>query len=176
MNRITFLCVFCSIHYALLCFCASASAAELDDADIISDITPQCLLRASHSFNVPLALLLAVMDVEGGRVGNIEWNKNNTYDMGPMQVNSCHLQELKKFGITKEDIINNGCINLYAASWIIREHFYRTNNVIEAIGRYHSKTPYFKERYLRKIALAYRNLKQAPAPVINRILNKANTR
>ena len=170
-GKLVVLPLFISVFIPVMACCGTWNSSSP-----VSAVTPQCLVRASNSFDVPLALLLAVMDVEGGRVGAVEWNRNRTCDMGPMQVNSCHMSELGDFGITRDDITNNGCLNVYTAAWIIKGHIEKTGDLVEAVGRYHSKTPYYKERYLRKIAEAYHVLKRDPSASIERILAKANNR
>ena len=54
-----------------------------------------CLLMAANTYQVPPAVMIGIMQVEGGHVGQaVGPNSNGTYDLGPMQVNSRWMPEL----------------------------------------------------------------------------------
>lgn len=66
------------------------------------DAREACIERAAAHYQAHPDLVRAVLRTEGGKVGQIRRNKNGTFDMGPMQVNSVHLPELARFGITQK--------------------------------------------------------------------------
>lgn len=68
-----------------------------------------------------MALLMAVHKVEGGKPGTISWNKNKTYDMGPMQFNSATVADLKKYGVTEDQMRNSECASTLVAGWRLSE-------------------------------------------------------
>ena len=122
---------------------------------VIMYVNPQCVQEVAIRYDLPMALLVAVMHVEGGTVGKKSMNSNGTVDYGPMQVNSLWLPELQKFGITKETLRDNGCVNVAVGSWILRKNIDREKKSIwRGIGAYHSKTKKLNERYSVKIRKA----------------------
>lgn len=141
----------------------------------LSMVDAECIIDASKRFNVPVSIILSILDVEGGEVGERADNKNGTWDIGPMQVNTCHMEELSPFGITKYDLQTNGCLNVQAGTWLLRQLLNRNNGkMLEAVGKYHSSNQPFKGRYQRKIINAYKQLKANPMSHIKRIIAKSN--
>lgn len=134
-----------------------------------------CILDASQRFDVPLSMILSILDVEKGSVGKKSINSNNTYDIGPMQINTIHLHELQKMGISKIDLVNNGCININVGTWLLKKHLNASNNsFFEAVGRYHSTTPKYKRAYQRRVIQSYKMIRQNPLRQIDTIIQKCN--
>lgn len=130
-------------------------------------VADDCTARAARMFLLPQSLMTAILEVEGGKTGEVSYNRNGTYDMGPAQVNSVHSEKLRKFGITEKDIIENRCINILAAAYIVKKHYDslpedmdEAAKFAEAAGRYHSKTPKFKAIYQQKLLKAALRLTQ----------------
>jgi soluble lytic murein transglycosylase-like protein len=119
------------------------SLGEETDVSFIelAPVTFECARDAGESFSVPLALILLIMDTESGVVGKESSNRNGSKDLGPMQINSLWLPKLETLGISREDIRDNGCVNVAVASWILREHLIETGDPLKALARYHSKNP-----------------------------------
>ena len=63
-----------------------------------------CINDAAVSYHVPARLILAVLEAEHSKTGAVIKNKNGTYDIGLMGINSSWLPELKKHGVTQKDI------------------------------------------------------------------------
>ncbi len=51
-------------------------------------VTVDCIDRAALDQQVPREILYAIGVVEGGKVGDIVYNKNGSYDLGVFQINS----------------------------------------------------------------------------------------
>lgn len=120
-----------------------------------------CVDESSRMFGFPVSLALAVLEVEGGKIGSANLNKNGTRDYGPAQVNSVHMEKLARFGITEDDLMFNYCLNVHAALYIIRKHYDSlpenmeiSARLAEAAGRYHSKTPHIKAAYQGRLLRA----------------------
>jgi hypothetical protein len=108
-------------------------------------------------------VLTLIATVEGGWAGAKISNTNGTSDLGLMQINTIHLKELSRHGITEPMLQNNECINLGVAAWYVRrvtdgitlnepEDFFR------AIARYHSKNEPYVTIYADKLMDAYKAL------------------
>lgn len=111
----------------------------------------QCVLGAARYYGARPYVIRAVIRTEGGRTGHIRRNTNGTYDMGVMQINSIHLPELAKYGITAKDLIYNECLNIYIGTWYLRSRILARGDLWKGIGDYHSRTPSLNKRYQRKV-------------------------
>ena len=114
-------------------------------------LTADCVLDAAHSSGMPAAALFAILATEGGKTGEALSNKNGTWDMGPFQVNTVHLNELAAMGISPDAVLRDGRVNAYAAAWLLRKEYRRTSNLWRAIGAYHSRTPHRRDAYIRRV-------------------------
>jgi hypothetical protein len=130
-------------------------------------MTPQilaaCLLYAANTYQLPPQALIAIMHVEGGKVGQAVANTNGSYDLGPMQVNTIWMPELAKIWGTDTQtamrrVRDNGCVNIHVSAWILRQRVNTTGNLYKGIAAYHSYTPVHGNRYLQKIVSAMRRL------------------
>lgn len=130
----------------------------------LTSVLATCLMMAAQTYNVPPAVMLGIMRVEGGRVGQaVGPNQNGTYDLGPMQINTLWVKELSRhwnvsyntaFTMVKDD----ACINVSVAAWILRQRLNESGNLTLAIAHYHSKTPKFGYVYARKVIGAIRQM------------------
>ncbi|MCP4020539.1 MAG: lytic transglycosylase domain-containing protein [Desulfobacteraceae bacterium] len=118
-------------------------------------VSDHCILKAAQVFDVPEALLMAVMVTEGGKVGEYRINRNKTRDNGPMQINSVWMSELKKQGIEETELQNNGCLNIFIGAYILSKHLAACKEPWTAVGLYHSKTRELAQQYRQKV---YENL------------------
>lgn len=131
-------------------------------------MTPQvlatCLMLASQTYAVPPAVLLGIMQVEGGKVGQaVGPNKNGTYDLGPMQINSRWMPTLAREWSMSENqalqmVKNDGCVNMHVAAWILRKSINDAGNLTLGIAYYHSRTPKYGHKYARKVIKAMKNM------------------
>lgn len=119
-------------------------------------ITPTCKSNISERFNIPEIVLDAYLATENAPPGHIRKNSNNTYDVGPMQINSANWETFfKKFGVYPTDLRYNGCINLMVGAYLIRDHLDKKgkenitswNVFFEVAANYHSQTPEVNSRY-----------------------------
>ncbi len=120
------------------------------------DLPPQdqervvCSIEAAVKYEVPANIVLAVAEKEGGKPGQWVKNTNGTYDVGPMQFNTAYLQNLKRYGITAEDVEQAGCYPYELAAWRLRQHIrHDPGDLWTRIANYHSRTPSRNARYRR---------------------------
>ena len=114
-------------------------------------LTADCVVDAARASGMPVAALFAILATEGGKTGQALSNRNGTWDMGPFQVNTAHVNELAAMGIAPETVLCDGRINAYAAAWLLRKEYRRTGDLWEAIGAYHSRTPQRRDAYVRRV-------------------------
>ncbi len=116
-----------------------------------------CLLLASQTYQVPPAVMIGIMHVEGGRIGQeVGPNVNGTYDLGPMQVNTQWLPQLARvWGVDSRRartlVRDDGCLNVRVAAWILHQKIAETGSLYAGIARYHSATPWIGYPYARKV-------------------------
>ena len=111
----------------------------------------ECVVDAAAQYNLPLAAMVGILATEGGKTGEALSNTNGTWDMGPFQINTCHVNELVRMGIAPDLVLRDGCVNAYAAAWLLRKEYERTGNIWAAIGAYHSRNPERRAAYVAKV-------------------------
>lgn len=126
---------------------------------IFHGVPLECINHAAETFHVPASIIVSVMKIENGWNGAAIKNKNGTYDLGVMQVNSSWLTKLNKYRITRQDLQSDPCINVHVATWILAKGLAKGEGW-EGVGNYHSATPIHNERYRRKVKNAYENIMQ----------------
>ena len=137
-----------------LLFAVHAAAATLsNDGSVVRD----CLQAAARVHRVPPALLVILLNVEGGSLGHVSHNTNGTADIGPMQVNQIWLPQLAaRWNTTIPEAFaalrDNFCANVEAGAWILRKGLDEPGaNFWDGVGYYHSHTLEHKTRYLRDV-------------------------
>lgn len=101
----------------------------------------QCVNDAAQYYNVPELLIYSIMKKEkgsilkdGSKLTNV--NKNNTIDIGEMQINNENLKFLSKFNYSKSVLLNNRCANIYAGTFYLADGYYKFRNWTDAIVSY----------------------------------------
>ncbi len=120
-----------------------------------------CLLIAAQTYQVPPGVLLGILQVEGGRVGQAVPNTNGSYDLGPMQINTVWVPTLsQKWGTdtrtTLKWLRDDGCANMAVSAWILRQRINLTGSLWGGIAGYHSLTPGIGSRYAERVRSAMR--------------------
>jgi hypothetical protein len=127
----------------------------------MSKVVAACLMLAAQTYSVPPAVMVGILQVEGGAIGQQVRNTNGSYDLGPMQINTIWVPELAEFwGVEKATaakwIRDDACTNMGVAAWILRKHLNETGSLSRAIAHYHSRTPDKGQRYKTKVIEAMR--------------------
>jgi len=128
----------------------AVSAPQRAQADCFTDAAEY------HHVN-PLVLRAIALVESGGNAHAVNRNKNGSYDLGEMQINSIHQPELARYGISPPDLLD-ACKNIYIAAWILRRAMDKYGNSWEAIGAYNSATPRYRDRYAARVQEAVRTL------------------
>lgn len=128
--------------------------------NLITEISEQCIIQTAKRFNLSDIVLRAILQVEGGKPGEIRVNDNGSYDIGPMQINSIWLDKFNSY-TSLDKLLYNGCINLQVGAWILKNNINQANGDLwQGIGNYHSTTPKNHMKYREKIKLAAQKIKQ----------------
>ena len=152
----------------LLCLTSFSAHAATTPSGIPfqSGATP-CWDDAARYHGLDPWLPYAVAYVESTHNPNIisKPNRNGTYDIGLMQINSAHLPTLRRYGIT-QSTLKNACASTYVGAWIMAQNIRRYGYSWEAIASYNVgsvNTPKRRQigyNYARKVYAAYNMLSQ----------------
>lgn len=111
----------------------------------------RCFNLASQNYGIPVNLLKAIAKTETSfNPYAININKNKSYDMGIMQINSTWLPKLGRIGVTQADLFD-GCKNIQIGAWILASNIKQYGFNTKAIGAYNSPTAKNQEIYARKV-------------------------
>ena len=141
-----------------------ATSSPAANGDVV-----RCIEAAAEAHHLPLAVDLILLRVEGGSVGAVTRNTNDTVDIGPMQVNTIWVPVVARHwqasdADTYAALRDNFCANVEAGSWILRQAIDEAHgNLWEGVGLYHSHDPAFKADYLRKVLAATLGLQKEAA-------------
>jgi hypothetical protein len=151
---------------------APAPTAAPDNSHTIEG----CILAAARVHRLPPAMLVILLNVEGGSLGRVSQNTNDTVDIGPMQVNQIwiplvaahwHATAAAAFRALRD----NFCANVEAGAWILRHGLDEAGGDFwQGVGFYHSHDPDEKERYLRAVlrqAIRLQALAVRPAAAVH---------
>lgn len=136
-----------------------------------ANLTMECIESAAKRHGVPLAALLGILATEGGKPGQALSNTNGTWDMGPFQINTCHVNSLLRRGIAPEDVLADACVNADAAAWLLSQELDRSSDLWEAIGAYHSRTGHLHRAYVRRVRGNLVKLEQGRVAALVRFAN-----
>ncbi len=120
-----------------------------------------CWEEAGLRYGVNPALLMAIARTESSMNPNaVNRNRNGSYDLGLMQINSSWFPMLRKYGITEQQL-RQPCFSIHVGAWIMAQNMQRYGNSWDAVGAYNTSHPARRIVYAQKV---YRNL-----PVISAV-------
>lgn len=135
----------------LLAACASGAAAK------------DCWTQAGERHGIDPLLLVAVAKVESAlNPRAMNRNRNGTYDIGLMQINSSHLPRLVKVGVTHKRLIDEPCTSIDTGASILSEFIDRHGYTWNAVGAYNAgsspKRAPARKAYATKVWREYHKL------------------
>lgn len=116
-----------------------------------------CIRAAADVYRLPPAVLVILLNVEGGTLGHVSKNTNRTVDIGPMQVNQIWVPQIAAHwhataSETYLALRDSFCANVEAGSWILRQGLDEAHDDFwQGVGFYHSHDPEHKADYLRAV-------------------------
>jgi hypothetical protein len=128
-----------------------------------------CIFTAAQTYAVPPSVILGILNVEGGRAGQAVHNTNNTYDLGPMQINTIWVPTLARYwrvseGTALRMVRDDACVNVGVGAWILRTKMNETGSLYQGIAHYHSATPDLGHNYRQKVLSAMQRYRQVRKP------------
>lgn len=115
-----------------------------------------CWVAAGVRYNIDPWLLYAISDIESGQVPHaVNVNKDNSRDIGLMQINSFWLPHLAKFGITEKSLFDP-CTNIHVGAWILAQNIGQFGRSWTAVGAYNAGTGKSLNRAELRASYAYK--------------------
>jgi hypothetical protein len=130
--------------FAIALSLALAGTAHPAHADCIADAA------ARHQVNADVLRAIGWHEsrLQPAAIGH---NANGSIDVGAFQINSVHLPELARQGITRT-ALTDGCVCAEVAAWHYRRQIDLQGNGWQAVGAYHSHTAARAAWYANQIA------------------------
>jgi hypothetical protein len=123
-----------------------------------------CMALTAAVYHLPPRVLPSIQAVEGGRLGLVHLNPNRSEDLGVMQINQLWIAPLARFtglsqAVVRDRLLNDSCFNIAAAGLIMRTYLNETkNDLLRAVGNYHSHTPVLNLDYQDKVLASARKI------------------
>ncbi|MGL5968921.1 MAG: lytic transglycosylase domain-containing protein [Kluyvera sp.] len=121
--------------------------------------TASCFELAGEEFQIDWRVIYAIASVESNlNADAINVNKNRSIDVGMMQINTIHQNELASRGIAMNELLDP-CKNIIVGTWILKKNIaIADGDIWKGVGYYHSSTPKFQISYINKVKDAYYHL------------------
>ncbi|WP_230411603.1 lytic transglycosylase domain-containing protein [Collimonas humicola] len=117
-----------------------------------------CWQQVAEKYDINPYLLYAIAKTESSlNPAAINRNKNGSYDIGLMQINSSWFPLLRKYGVDEKKLLDP-CVSIEVGAWILAQNMRRLGNSWDAVGAYNSSNPAYRLRYALKV---YKNLPAA---------------
>jgi soluble lytic murein transglycosylase-like protein len=114
-----------------------------------------CWDKAGHYYHVDPWLLYAIAKVESGMNPNaVGRNHDGTHDVGLMQINSSHFNELQRQGIDEYRLIAEPCTSIMVGASILSSMIKVYGYNWEAVGAYNAGLK--KENYPQRMVYAHK--------------------
>ena len=112
-----------------------------------------CFNRAGNLYGINPKLLYAVAKVESGfNPEAINYDGNDTYDFGVMQINTVWYPVIKRYW----NYLANPCYNVEVGAWILKNCYKKFHKTVNALECYNSGKPYGDMDYVKKVYLAFK--------------------
>ncbi|WP_454875397.1 lytic transglycosylase domain-containing protein [Paraburkholderia xenovorans] len=135
-----------------------------------------CFEVSGAKYHIDPRLLWAIAETESsGRASaqNLTHvSRTGTVDLGLMQINSSWLPTLARYGITREQLMADPCLNIDVGAWILARIIKQQGARWDAIGAYNSACTQLKgdactasrAEYVRKVWSWYQDSRPATLP------------
>ncbi len=128
-----------------------------------------CLNAAAELHQVPAGVLVLLLSVEAGRLGEVTLDTNDTVDIGPMQVNDTWVPKIAEHWRASYDaayraLRDNFCANVEGGAWILRQALDEAHgNLWKGVALFHSHDPGHKLEYMQLVYAHAMRLKRQSA-------------
>lgn len=133
-------------------------------AELPPQVPAQCVIQAAEHYELPVVALVAVAQVENGKVG-VRYDRSSGSYFGPYQISDKWIPALDTYGYTASALQYDACANARAGAYILAQYRYKEGgDIVRALGRYNVgslNTPErirAAQRYVTKILAHWRGI------------------
>ncbi|AUT46406.1 lytic transglycosylase domain-containing protein [Achromobacter sp. AONIH1] len=146
---------------------ASRARAALAVACLLSasaaSAAPDCWRAAGQRHGIDPLLLYAIASAESSLDARaINRNRDGSHDIGLMQINSMHLPDLARQGITRQRLLDEPCLSIDVGASILSGFIRRHGRTWRAVGAYNAGSAANREaartRYVERVWPLYLEL------------------
>lgn len=128
-----------------------------------SPVYAYCWQEAGQRYGIEPELLQAIGIVESNlNPAAKNSNKDGSYDLGLMQINSRNIPTLNKFNISEEKLVEHPCLSVMSGAWILAGMIRKKGYSWEAVGAYNAglspKNAHLRKRYIQRVWPQYQRL------------------
>ncbi|HIC1896455.1 TPA: lytic transglycosylase domain-containing protein [Citrobacter freundii] len=121
----------------------NANSSYAKQAPVTPPQFMQCFKEAANRYQIDHLLLIAIAQVESEmNPGAIGYNRKKgvvvSEDLGLMQINSSWLPTLAQMGITRYELLQKPCQNIYVGAWILAKNISANGVNWESVGAYNA--------------------------------------
>jgi len=121
----------------------------------------RCISWSAQKYGIHPGVIEAIIWVESKfNPRAVNYNKDGSFDIGLMQINSRWFSKLKKYGISAKDLFNP-CVNVEVGTWILANCIARHGYTWEAVGCYNAVSPSKKRTYAWKVYQVFLRLQKS---------------
>lgn len=109
-----------------------------------------------HQVNADVLRAIAIKESTSCRPV-VTHNRNNSIDVGCMGINSIHFEELARYGIYPQDLLDQ-CKSIFVGAWHLKRKIRKYGETWTAVGAYHNEKPEIRDPYaeaVKRIWLRY---------------------
>ncbi|MCY0387203.1 lytic transglycosylase domain-containing protein [Robbsia sp. Bb-Pol-6] len=122
-----------------------------------------CWTEAARAYGLDARLMYVIGERESGlNATALNRNRDGSYDIGVMQINSHWLPILKRYGISEKRLFDR-CTNESVGAWILARNIRRYGATWRAVGGYNAHSPDKQRTYARRIFAGYYGANASPA-------------
>lgn len=111
-----------------------------------------CFEEAGARFGISPKLLQAIAQQESSmRAHALNQNRDGSWDVGLMQINSRWLPTLSRHGVRPEELWDP-CVSSHVGAWILASNFRQLGFNWEAVGAYNARRKDLRMRYAQAIS------------------------
>lgn len=113
-----------------------------------------CFEEAAQRHRVAAPILYLLAKKESRLRSGISYNRDGSFDIHPMGINSRHLPKLRKMGLDVPQLLDP-CQNIEAGAARLEGMERKYGKTWAAIGAYHSENPILRDRYALDICRSF---------------------
>lgn len=123
-----------------------------------------CWNEAGERYGIEPELLQAIAIVESNlKPSARNQNRDGSYDIGLMQINSRHLPKLQNYKISERKLLDDPCLSVMTGAWVLAGFMRSYGYSWDAVGAYNAGNAadraHLRQRYVKRVQPHYSRLK-----------------